>query len=408
MPSPENNLSENDTPETELPEEELPDNALAGPPAEEAQAIEEGQGDPAPTSSTVGAGSPHPSAVPMHPHPRPRRLVWLWTLLGLLVGIPLLLTLIGAVTSPPHLKGIPSGHLVYLEADSPSEHTTTLRGLFVTEPGAGTRLLVHETEPQDTDGGVREWITQPAISPDGSRVAFEKQFISLQEEKQSIENQIWVMPLAAGSPQKPGLVIDLTKQKMKQVVGLAWDSDSSVLFLEDGQSYSVPTDTADTPLIAPLDRQGLTLTMAPDVSATRSPALTETSGFAYGVQTPTGPQVLIHGQSGVTRGPSAALFALSPDGKTLAFAPPGTNGVIRLFDLAKNQNGGDLKARWGWSVFGRRQITSLRWSPDGSQIAYTVSKPPVPDDELFIVNVASGKVFQLPYRTGRAAWDWGK
>ena len=59
--------------------------------------------------------------------------------------------------------------MVYLEADAPSEKTTTLRGLYVTAPGRGTRLLVHEDEPQDTDGGVREWITQPALSPDGTQ-----------------------------------------------------------------------------------------------------------------------------------------------------------------------------------------------------------------------------------------------
>jgi len=369
-----------------MPENELPDDALA----------ESGQGDPAPTPR------------------KPRRLLWLWTLLALLVCVPIALTLIGAVTSPPHLKGIPSGHLVYLEAEAPSEHTTTLRGLYVTEPGTGTRLLVHETEPQDIDGGIREWITQPALSPDGSRVAFEKQFISLQEEKQSIENQIWVMPLAASSSQKPHMILSLTRQKLKQIVGIAWDSDSSLLLLEDTDAYSVSTDASDppdkieAPLKAPLDLQGLTLALTPDVSATCSPGVSETGGFSYNAHTPNGSQVLIHGQNGVTRGPSAALFALSPDGGTLALVPPGSNGVIRLYTLASNQYRPDLKARWGWSVFGKRQITSLRWSPDGSQIAYTVSKPPIPDDELFIINAATGKVFQLPYRAGRAAWDWGK
>ena len=51
---------------------------------------------------------------------------------------------------------------------------------------------------------------------------------------------------------------------------------------------------------------------------------------------------------------------------------------------------------WGWSVFGKRRITSLRWSPDGSQIAYTVSKPPVPDDEIFVLTPATARRFSFP------------
>jgi len=344
----------------------------------------------------------------------PTLRVWLWTLLGLVAGVPILLTLIGALTSPPHVTGVPTGHLVYLEAEAPSEKTTTLRGLYVTSPGTASRLLVHENEPQDTDGGVREWITQPALSPDGTHLAFEKQLITLQEEKQSIQNQIWVMPLAPGSANLPRLVMDLTQQKLKQIVGLAWDSDSSVMFLEDGVEYSVPTDTPDQPLKIPLDLHGLTLATMSDISATRSPALTEAGSFAYGVQTPTGPQVLVQNAGAVTPGPAAAVFALNPKGDRIAFVPPdsgdGSGGgtVLHTYDLATSAYGPEIPVHWGWSVFGRRHVTSLRWSPDGTQIAFTVSKPPVPEDEIFLVDVASGKTVQLPYRAGRAAWDWSK
>ncbi|MGI4787589.1 MAG: hypothetical protein ACRYFS_01920 [Janthinobacterium lividum] len=336
-----------------------------------------------------------------------KRRLWLY-LLAAAIAVPILLTLIGALTSPPHVQGIPTGHLVYLEADAPSEHTTTLRGLFVAGTDGATRLLVHETEPQDTDDGVREWITQPTVSPDGSQVAFEEQLITLQEDKQSIKNQIWVMPLAPGTSNPPHLVIDLTHQKLKQIVGLAWDSDSSLLFLEDGVSYSVPTDTAEPPLITPLDLHGLTLAKTDGVSATHSPSLTEAGTYAYGVQTSSGPQVLTQVQEQTMPGPVAALFALSPLGDKIAFVPPGTTNVIRIYDIAARKDGPDIPVHWGWSVFGKRSITSLRWSPDASQIAFTVSKPPVPDDEIFVVTLASGQTVQLPYRTGRAAWDWGK
>lgn len=335
------------------------------------------------------------------------RRVWLSLLLAA-VAVPLSLTLIGAVTSPPHIQGVPNGQLVYMEADAPSEKTTTLRGLFTAGTDGATRLLLHETEPQDIDAGARDWITQPALSPDGTQVAFEKQLITIGEDKQSVDNQIWVMPTAPGTRNPPHLVIDLTAQKLKQVVGLAWDSDSSLLFLEDGLAYSVATDTDDPPLKTPLDLHGMKLAFDPNVSATRAPALADAGTFAYGVETPTGPQVLTQAKERTTPGPASSLFALSPDGKTIAFVPPGTARVIRVYDLASHAAGPDIPIHWGWSVFGHRQITSLRWSPDGSQIAYTVAKPPVPDDELFAVTPATGKIVQFPYRTGRAAWDWGK
>lgn len=344
-----------------------------------------------------------------HPGPRPlkgSRRVWL-SLVSAAVAVPLVLTLIGAITSPPHVKGVPNGQLVYMEADAPSEKTTTLRGLFSADTSGATRLLLHETEPQDIDAGARDWITQPALSPDGSQVAFEKQLITIGEDKQTVDNQIWVMPTAPGTRNPPHLVMDLTAQKLKQIVGLAWDSDSSLLLLEDGVSYSVPTDTDDLPLKTPLDLRGLKLASDPNVSATRAPALADAGTFAYGVQTPGGPQVLTQAKEQATPGPTASIFALSPDGTKIAFVPAGTARVIRLYDIASHTSVQDIPIHWGWSVFGHRQITSLHWSPDGSQIAYTVAKPPVPDDELFAVSPATGRIVQLPYRAGRAAWDWG-
>ncbi len=337
----------------------------------------------------------------------PRRV---WVALALLaILVPAVLTGLGALTAPPHVKRIPTGRLVYLEADAPSEKTTTLRGLFAVGADGTSRLLQHEAEPQDTDGGERIWITQPALSPDGTQVAFEKQLITLRDDKQSVVSQIWVMPLAPGAEEHPPhLVIDLTASKLKQIAGLAWDSDSSLLFLEDGDSYSVPTDTAEPPLRTPLPLHGLVLSLNPELSATRFPVLTEAGTFAYGVQTPAGLQVLTQVKAQTALGPAARLFALSPDGTQIAFVPPDRPKTIRVYDVAAGTVGPDIPTRWGWSVFGRRELTSLRWSPDGSQIAYTVSKPPVPEDELFAVTPATGQVVQLPYRTGRAGWDWGR
>jgi len=384
MPLPENNTSKNNTSENTVPEE-LPDDALAGD-----------------------------NKADIHPVKRRgiraitlRRLrPWAIALL-LVAAVPVLLTLIGAITSPPHVKGIPLGHFVYLEADSPSEKTTTLRGLYLTEPGGASRLLTHEYEPQDTDSGVREWITQPALSPDGTRLAFEKQLITLQEEKQSIDNQIWVMDLAPGTAKLPRMVIDLMAQHLKQVVGLAWDSDSSIMFLEDQISYSVATDGADPPLRTTLDLGAAMLAVSPDISATRSPSLSAGGMFAFSAETASGPSVVLQKPDGAVPGPPSRIFALDPTGDKIAFVPPGGSSVIRVFNVAGGDFSPDIPVHWGWSAFGKRQITSLRWSPDGAFLAFTVSKPPVPDDEIFIVG-KDGKTRQLPYRTGRSAWDWGK
>ena len=145
------------------------------------------------------------------------------------------------------------------------------------------------------------------------------------------------MPLAPGSANSAPSGPRPDRQKLKQIVGLAWDSDSSVLFLEDGIEYSVPTDTPDPPLKVPLDLHGLALATAPDISATRSPALTESGSFAYCVQTPTGPQVLVQNAGKVTPGPAAAVFALSPAGDRIAFVPPGGGAVIRTLQSRRGQ-----------------------------------------------------------------------
>ena len=378
------------TPDSPGAPNEISDDALAG------------------TATPSGPEVFEPSRPPRSPLPVRLRPYWRWLLaLGMIAAIPLVLTLIGALTSPPHIKGIPTGHFVYLEADSPSEKTTTLRGLYLTDPSGASRLLTHEYEPQDTDGGVREWITQPALSPDGTRLAFEKQLISLQEESQTVDNQIWVMDLTPGTSKLPRMVIDLTAEHLKQIVGLAWDSDSSVVFLEDQISYSVATDAPDVPLRTPLDLGTAALAVSPDISATRSPSLSSSGAFAFSAETATGPSVVLQKSDGSVPGPPSRIFALDPTGDKIAFVPPGGGSIIRVFNVASGDFAPDIPVRWGWSAFGKRQITSLRWSPDCASLAFTVSKPPVPDDEIFVVG-PDGKTLQLPYRTGRAAWDWGK
>ena len=225
---------------------------------------------------------------------------WALWLLGLLAAVPVIVTLIGAATSPPHAPGVPVGHLVYLDADQPSEKTTILRGLYITQPGGPPRLLVHEDEPQDTDAGIREWITEPAVSPDGTQVAYIQQNITLLEETHTQVTQLWVMPLNVTNA-KPRLLLDMTKMHLKQVVGLTWALDGrSVLFLQDNRQYSVPIQgkSALLPSDIPLGllyrppTSFYSLKMMTDISATTNLALRPNGVFAYGTNTPYGEQVI--------------------------------------------------------------------------------------------------------------------
>ncbi len=351
--------------------------------------------------STEDALDRHPAAPGTSFNTKRRRA--LLSLLVCVAAVPLAITLAGILTAPPRVSGVPTGHLITLQADPSS----AAHRLFVSGPGGASRLLARD-EPQAGSGTGRERITQPALSPDGTQLAFEKQLTTLQNGTPSTDNQIWVMPMTPDTDSPPHLVLDLTRQKLKQIAGLAWDSDSSLLFLEDGASYSVATETDDAPLVTPLALHGLTLANMGDVSATGSPVLTESGTFAYAAQTPSGPQVLTQSQERTTPGPAAAVFALSPAGDQIAFVPPGSEGVIRRYDLARQSTLAGIPVHWRWSLFGHRRITSLRWSPDGSALACTVSKVSGADDELFLVTPATGQTVQLPYRTVPDAWDWGK
>lgn len=350
-------------------------------------------------------------AVPLFDAPRrtpqvPRR--WPWIVLVLLAAVPLLLTLAGVVTAPPRAGHVPEGRIVFLEADQPSEHTSLLRGLRITRPGSGgSRELLHEAEPQDVDAGSRDWLTQPSVSPDGHWLAYEKQLITLQEEKTGIVNQIWALPL--DSPHAaPHLLADLTARHLKQCIGLAWTPNSAhVVFLEDTVQYTVNVQGASR--LTPSALPGLPpLRTTSTLSATHNPAFAAPDSLVLMAQTMRGSELLSVGarpQRYVYPQTLPPIWAIRPGGQ-VALAFPFASQTIEVFALKPGEASGMvINARWGWSVFGGRHITSLKWSPDGRYLGYTVSKPPF-EDELFYADTATGKCYQLPIRTGRAAWDW--
>lgn len=175
-----------------------------------------------------------PSLLPRKPGP--------WIAAGIVIGIPAILTAIGMVTAPP-VTGVPTGHIIYLEADKPSEKTTMLHDMF--SVGAdGSRTVTGEQEPQDIDAGAREFIIEPVGSPDGKMVAYVKEQIVLVEEKQSDDNQIWVADLTAPKPTSGRLIYDLSANHLDQITHLVWTPDGKSLAFVEGQTlYKVPVGT---------------------------------------------------------------------------------------------------------------------------------------------------------------------
>lgn len=363
--------------------------------------------------------TPSPVIDPVQPVPRPRRRVWPWVALALAVLIPVMLTLAGALTSPPRVAGPPIGRIVFLDANQTSERTTLLRGLSVLTPDGQSRLLVHEQDSPDAEGA-REWITQPAASPDGRQVAFIKQLITLKEEDRSVVNQLWVMPLDGNG--KPKMLLDLTARKLKQIVGLAWTPDSKdIVFLHDLTAYEIRVSDGRiiTRSIQPW-QDSKSPQLSPSISATRNPSMLSVLDYGpmviYTIQTATGIQLSFNDVPSNPGNPLAAEYypvrvnggdiqAVTSDGTMQAQAHGKSIEIFRTYGQIKSKT---YAASWGWSLFGGRKITSLKWSPDGKYLGYTVSKPPVPEDELFYLELATGKIFQLPARCGRAAWDWSR
>ena len=397
------------------------------------------------------------------PQARPRR-PWGKAVLAaaaLAIGIPIVATVIGGVTSPP-VDAVPEGHIVYMEANHPSEHTATLREMFSKGPDGTWHMLVSEQEPQDVDAGSRDWISMPVVSPDGTRVAYFDQSITLQEEIQKLDWQLYVLQVDPATQKvgKPRLLADLSHDKKAQYFGAAWTPDSkSVAILSGGRvtSYDASTgaaavisnhvpDAAQWPSITGDgslyflrgDGSGQQLVRLTQKAVSTIPhsvsygdggsAGTQTDGHPAAKAGEPGPRAAISAGSG-TAGtgeapaqgagaansltmespgwmPAITSFAISRDGSRFAVVPAKTTDEIKI----GSWDGHDvktLKVAYGKSIFGGRHVTALKWSPSGRYIGYSVSKPPVGEDEVFYIDTATGNVKKLPFRTGRASWDWG-
>lgn len=353
-------------------------------------------------------------------------------LIVIAMGVPLAATIGGAVTSPP-TRGVPEGHLIHLEANTPSEHTSTLRELISVGPDGKWHLLIREHEPQSVDAGSRDWISMPTVSPDGTQIAFIDQKITLQEEEQSDFWELWVLPVdpktqASGAGR---LVADLSKAKLDEVRGLTWSPDGkSIVLASKGKIYSFDAATGkQTPYFedasAPTDPKygipvdarwpvfasnGSLFFLGKDKGVERPVSIYEEDGG-----TTAGPDLSLQSSSirVMTSFDPASAFAVSADGGKIAYVPVDTQHQIAVEQVESPRaipgataKPTMLKAKYGWSLFGGRHVSALHWSPSGRYLGYSVTKPPGGEDELFYLDTVTQACYKLPYRSGQASWTW--
>jgi len=352
------------------------------------------------TQETDTAATPKPPKKPI------TRILWGVAILA--VVIPAVVTAAGALTSPP-IMAVPEGHIIHLEANAPSEHTSTLREMISIGHDGKWHLLVSEHEPQNIDAGSREWISMPTVSPDGAQVAYIKEKITLQEEEQSDIWELWVLPI---DPQtqvagKPRMIADLTKAKLDQIRGITWTPDGkAVCLVHAGQVVSI---NAATGAVSTVVKWGL--------SDIRWP-VTDRDGLLYFVGDPPANSHLYQeyvpswaekrSQYAFIQLDRVSRFATSvaiSDGGKVAFPSPAGPDKI---SITPGDTASTVTIRYGWSLFGGRHVSAVHWSPSGRYIGYSVTKPPVGEDELFYLDTQTGKSYKLPFRAAQTSWTWAR
>lgn len=350
---------------------------------------------------------PETTNAPKPGKPIPRAI---WAVAILAAVIPAVVTAAGALTSPP-IMAVPEGHIIHLEANRPSEHTSTLREMISIGHDGKWHLLVSEHEPQNIDAGSREWISMPTVSPDGAQVAYIKEKITLQEEEQSDIWELWALPIIPETQKagKPRMLADLSKAKLNEIRGISWSPDGSAIYLAH-KGDLVRIDAA-TGAISAFSAHAL-----PDA---RWPvAVSDNLVFLIA-----GPpanshlcRIVASQQNGVRTldfqmkdpvSQYASSVAITQDGKRIAYPSAGEVDRITITD-PDGDSQSITKVNYGWSLFGGRHVSAVHWSPSGRYLGYSVTKPPVGEDELFYLDTQTGKSYKLPFRAAQTSWTWSR
>lgn len=283
---------------------------------------------------------------------------------------------------------------------------TNLKIAFVRDKGGDTRIFVMNqdgTKPTDVS---RSEASDPAWSPDGSKLAFTSTRATVDHPQVYVMNADGSHPTRmtvdtmhdanpSWSPDGSKIVFEgedgifVLTVKTKAVHRLTQGNDSQPAWSPDGgtivfvRSRDVPSSTNTTGT----DQVDELWTMAPDGS---QPKLLDSPPISFA-----GPTTTITGKD--------AFPSWSPDGKRIAFEGnrDSNDGIFLM-----NADGSNISA----VTHPQGTDTFPSWSPDGTKIVFTRTAEPVltSHDQLYTVNVdGSGAAALTSSATGatRPAWQ---
>lgn len=240
--------------------------------------------------------------------------------------------------------------------------------------------------------GVREELTlpapdvlgdyAPAVSPDGSRIAFVRGL-------NGATSDIHVMPFGGGPPSR-------VTWDNQDIVGLDWSADGRALVYATDRAggytiWRVPVDGGAPQLLV----GGAAKVKHPSVARASGRITYESWSYEINLwESPVSDRLDLEGDLGPTLQPVVRTSDqwnhspdVSPDGRRLAFVSTRSGGAeVWIADR-------DGASPRQMTTFGRASLRQPRWSPDGTRLL--VSAAVNGQLDLYVVDAASGAVRQI-------------